>query len=117
MSLYVGQNGHVGAGSAGQERHGRDDVSWHSGMDPEAIDRLAADLQRDGQRVAEVALRLNGVIAGSVDDWRGADADKFREDWHSLTAPGLLRAARLLEDFAFKARAQAQEQRGVSGGW
>jgi uncharacterized protein YukE len=77
-------------------------MSWYG--DPDALDRLAAALDRDAARVRERAAAVRAVPAGA--HWRGPAADAF----HSSVvreAAALDGAARELDDAAAALRRHA----------
>lgn len=84
------------------------------GMNVEEVRRLGADLRSLGDRLDEMAKRLDGCVSGAT--WTGPDSKKFKQDWWPKHRSNLQGIANDLRGFGDSAKNNADEQERVSGG-
>ena len=83
------------------------------GADSPALRLLASKLEQISGRLSAI----EGSVSGRVEtmNWRGPDADNFRTNWGSTSAPSMRDAAATLNDAANAIRGDAQRQDQISG--
>ncbi|OBB77403.1 CHAP domain-containing protein [Mycobacterium sp. 852014-52144_SCH5372336] len=86
-----------------------------SGADVEQLRSAATRLQNGANALQESSRFLSGLINNAT-IWRGADAERFRSQWTSVSVPGITRAADALRQGAEELRRNANEQETASGG-
>ncbi|MDP9693966.1 UNVERIFIED_ORG: uncharacterized protein YukE [Arthrobacter globiformis] len=84
------------------------------GADIEALRNLGAKLNAGSTEIQNQKNQLNNQLSGV--DWRGPDADQFRNQWQSDHFPALERVARALEEAGKQANRNAQQQEETSRG-
>ena len=84
------------------------------GMNVEEVRRLGADLRSLGDRLDEMAKRLDGCVSGAT--WTGPDSKKFKQDWWPKHRSNLQGIANDLRGFGDSAKNNADEQERTSGG-
>lgn len=82
------------------------------GMDIEQVEQLAVEFEHKAQDVDSIVQVIEGRLSST--DWRGPDADRFRNDWSGTLAPGLRNVAEVLREAAHSSRQNAEEQRTIS---
>lgn len=83
------------------------------GADPGQLEELARQVLAMAGTLGRAQSSLNGQLRHAP--WRGAAADRFRQDWAARYSPAMLRAAAALRDAEATLRRNAQEQRVASG--
>jgi uncharacterized protein YukE len=84
------------------------------GADVEALRNLGTRLNSGSNEIQNQKNQLNNTLHGV--DWRGPDADQFRNQWESEHLPALDRVARALEEAGRQASRNAQQQEDASRG-
>ena len=87
-------------------------MTWR-GMDTEPVQALSPDLRDAGERVQELAARLEGRLGGT--EWIGQDATRFRGDWQARLRPTLEQAQGALDVGAGIADGHVRNQTAASG--
>ena len=82
------------------------------GMNPAEVRDLARLLEQKASDVDAARTECTAKIQ-SV-EWRGQDADKFRNEWESQHAPNLQRASEQMKQAAQAANRNADEQEQTS---
>lgn len=85
------------------------------GADTEQLRSTATRIDTGAASLEESARTLAGLISGGV-NWRGPDAERFRQQWNGVSAPLIARAAEALRRGSDELRRNAQEQEQASGG-
>jgi len=83
------------------------------GMDIAAVRGLATQLAAKADEIEHIASTLSGQLDGT--QWLGADADKFRGDWHNTYRAQLHNVAGALHDASTRASQNATQQEQASG--
>lgn len=83
------------------------------GADPDQLEELARQVLAMAGTLGRAQSSLNGQLRHAP--WRGAAADRFRQDWAARYSPAMLRAAAALREAEAALRRNAQEQRVASG--
>jgi uncharacterized protein YukE len=84
------------------------------GADVEALRNLGTRLSAGSNEIQNQKNQLNNMLDGV--DWRGPDAEAFRDDWRSNHLPALDRIAQALEEAGRQAGRNAQQQEEASRG-
>lgn len=87
-------------------------MTWQ-GMDTESVQALSSDLRNAGERVQELAARLEGRL--DLTEWIGQDATRFRDDWQARLRPTLEQAQGALDIAATIADGHVRNQTAASG--
>lgn len=84
------------------------------GMDVEVVRGLARTFEQKATAIDEIITTINSQLS-SV-EWKGNDAEQFRNDWNTTLTTQLRNVAQALRDAQQKANtnAQAQEQTSAS---
>lgn len=82
------------------------------GMDIEQVRGLARNLEQQAQVIDDIISQLNSALQST--DWKGPDADQFRNDWNSSLVPDLRRVAGELRRASQRADRNAQAQANTS---
>lgn len=82
------------------------------GMDVEAVQGLARQLDAKSQEITNLANQLTTQLSST--DWKGPDADRFRTDWDSIHRPALNNVAQALDTAGTTANQNATEQLNTS---
>jgi uncharacterized protein YukE len=82
------------------------------GADVEALEQLAKKFGEVAQQIEQLKTQVSGQLHGV--EWKGQDADKFRQDWESQGTKSLQQVTTMLHAAGELARKQAGEQRQVS---
>lgn len=84
------------------------------GADTEALKNLGTRLNAGSNEIQNQKNQLTKVLDGV--NWKGPDADQFRNQWRSEHLPALERVARALEEAGKQAGRNAQQQEDASRG-
>jgi uncharacterized protein YukE len=84
------------------------------GADVEALRNLGSRLNTGSTEIQNQKNQLNNALRGV--EWRGNDANQFRNQWETEHLPALDRVARALEEAGRHANRNAQEQEEASRG-
>ena len=82
------------------------------GMDPEAVEQMASQIQQAGERVQELYTTAQNRVAEL--DWTGDDREQYVADFDSSVQQLVQQVKQQAEDFAERARQNATEQRDAS---
>lgn len=84
-----------------------------SGADPDQLDRAAGEFDSSAQLLVELRRSLDRHIRSAP--WRGANADRFLQQWDGQHHRALREARAYLEAAGAELRRNAEEQRWASG--
>jgi uncharacterized protein YukE len=84
------------------------------GADVEALERLAADVDRGAQELRELSAQVAGAIEGAR-DWHGPDAVRCKEEWGTFAQQRMTGVADALSTASRLLAQNAQEQERASG--
>lgn len=83
------------------------------GMDVAEVRSLGKKLESDSDQLThimqQITQKLNGVF------WKGADAERFKNDWNGQYKADLKQVASALDDFGKRAVRNAEQQDKASG--
>ena len=82
------------------------------GMDVEQVRSLASLLTQKADSIEQVIQEITNRLAGT--DWKGPDAEQFRNDWNSTLVPSLRRVKDTLTETSQRATRNAQDQEQAS---
>ena len=82
------------------------------GMDVEAVRGLARSFEQKATAIDEIITTINSQLS-SV-EWKGNDAEQFRNDWNTTLTTQLRNVAQALRDAQQKANKNAQDQETTS---
>ncbi len=82
------------------------------GMDVEAVRGLARTFEQKATAIDEIITTINSQLS-SV-EWKGNDAEQFRNDWNTTLTTQLRNVAQALRDAQQKANKNAQDQETTS---
>jgi hypothetical protein len=82
------------------------------GADVEQLKTLGTKLQNGANEIEQQKNNLNNLLTNT--EWRGPDADIFRQQWSGEHMTQLTRVAEALKDAGQKATRNAQEQTDAS---
>ncbi len=85
-------------------------ATW--GADPDALDRLAAQMDAWATLLARHRVTLNAHIHSAP--WRGQEADRFRQTWNSRLSPSLVGSVNALHAAQGSLKQNAAQQRQAS---
>jgi len=85
-------------------------ATW--GADPDALDRLAAQMDAWASLLSQHRLTLNAHIHNAP--WHGQEADRFRQTWSSRLSPSLASTVSALQAAHVALQRNADEQRRAS---
>ena len=83
------------------------------GMDHAAVLTIAAQLDTDHQKVADLMHRAQGAVTTLGQNWFGNDSSQFAADWATRSTQ-LLGAADVIAVMSRQARTQAADQATTS---
>jgi hypothetical protein len=86
-------------------------ATW--GADPDALDRLAAQVDSWATLLSQYRVTLNAHIHSAP--WHGQEADRFRQTWSSRLSPSLASTVSALQTAHVALQRNAEEQRNASG--
>ncbi|MDR0960809.1 MAG: hypothetical protein LBM23_10810 [Propionibacteriaceae bacterium] len=78
------------------------------GMNIEEVRRTAGSMEQAAQKITDVVTRLNAALQST--EWRGPDADRFREEWNSQHAPAIRAVADDVRSSASEVRMNIEAQ-------
>jgi len=84
------------------------------GMNPDEIDGVAAQFNAKAGELDRVKGELENQVSSTSGNWKGADADTFRNNWPQFRTQ-LDNIANALRDLERALRTQATQQRETSG--
>ncbi len=84
-----------------------------TGMDIEAVRRLAGQMDQCAQNIQEITGRLTSALEGTP--WVGPDREQFAGEWQGTHRQQLTAVCNGLTTAANKARTNASEQETASG--
>jgi uncharacterized protein YukE len=84
------------------------------GADVEALRNLGTRLNSGSTEIQNQKNQLTRALDGV--EWKGQDAEQFRNEWQSNHLPALDRVARALEEAGQRASRNAQQQEDASRG-
>ena len=82
------------------------------GMDVEQVQNLSRQLQQKASDIDNIITTLNSTMQST--EWKGQDAEQFRNDWNSSLTQKLRQVSQSLKDASRKASQNAQEQQTTS---
>lgn len=82
------------------------------GADVEQLRGLGGKLQAGAEVILEQRSQLNAAL--NQTDWKGPDADKFRDEWTSQHAGNLQKVADALREASNDAKRNAEQQSQAS---
>ena len=82
------------------------------GMDVEQVQNLSRQLDQKATDIDNIISTLNSTMQAT--DWKGQDANQFRNDWNSNLTQKLRQVSQALKDARRKASQNAQEQQTTS---
>lgn len=78
------------------------------GMDPESAKALAGKMTTTAETINQAVQTLTGAVDGV--QWKGPDAERFKQDWKGGCVPAVRKVADLLRTHATKLNQEAQQQ-------
>ena len=84
------------------------------GADVEQLRQLGNKLQAGASEIETQKSTLTKVLSGT--DWKGPDADKFRQEWSGTHTTMLTKVAEALKDAGNQAKKNAEQQSQASHG-
>ena len=88
--------------------------SWQ-GMDVEAVEAAARELQELAQRTTRLIAKVDGEVSDLGASWNGVDSERYVQQWQGQYKAVLTRSAKLLESMSQDALHQVASQRQASG--
>ena len=82
------------------------------GADVAQLKTLGTKLQAGSQEIANQKSLLTKVLAGT--DWKGPDAEKFRNEWNGEHVAALTRVSQALQQASQQATRNAADQESAS---
>jgi Proteins of 100 residues with WXG len=82
------------------------------GADVQQLKTLGSKLVAGSNEIEQQRNTLNKVLQGT--DWKGPDADRFRNEWQSQHMTSLQKVAQALDEAGKKATKNANEQEQAS---
>ena len=82
------------------------------GADVTQLKTLGTKLQAGSQEIANQKSLLTKVLAGT--DWKGPDAEKFRNEWNGEHVAALTRVSQALQQAGQQATRNAADQESAS---
>ena len=82
------------------------------GADVTQLKTLGTKLQAGSQEIANQKSLLTKVLAGT--DWKGPDAEKFRNEWNGEHVAALTRVSQALQQAGQQASRNAADQESAS---
>ncbi|QDY89757.1 hypothetical protein E7Y32_05630 [Arthrobacter sp. UKPF54-2] len=82
------------------------------GADVAQLKTLGSKLQAGSQEIANQKSLLTKVLAGT--DWKGPDAEKFRNEWNGEHTAALTRVSQALQQAGQQATRNAADQESAS---
>jgi WXG100 family type VII secretion target len=82
-------------------------------MDPAAAKALAGKMTKTAETINQAVQALTSAVDGV--NWKGPDAERFKQDWRGSCAPSVKKVADMLRTHATKLTQEAQQQAQASG--
>ena len=82
------------------------------GMNPEAVEQMGQQIQQAGEEAGQVFEDVAGKVEGF--DWTGEDRDKYVSEFTGTIRELVNQVKQQCEEFAEKAKSNAQKQRETS---
>jgi len=82
------------------------------GADVQSLRDLGTKLQQGSEEIGRTKSQLTNLVQGV--DWKGPDADAFRNDWNGEYTAALTKVINALQEAGRKAKANAQAQESTS---
>jgi uncharacterized protein YukE len=95
----------LGSGSGG---------AWQ-GMDVDAVEAAARQLQEMAQRTTRLIAKVDGEVSDLGANWNGVDSQRYVQQWQGQYKAVLTKSAKLLEQMSQDALHQVATQRHASG--
>lgn len=83
-----------------------------TGMDVAAVRQMATQMETTANDISQQMNRLTTTLQGT--DWKGPDANAFREEWNGSHTTSLKAVVDALNEVCRKARANADAQETTS---
>lgn len=101
-------------GAVGSMLGGGGGGAWQ-GMDVEAVEAAARQLQELAQRTTSLVAKVDGEVSDLGASWNGVDSERYVQQWQGQYKAVLTRSAKLLEQMSQDALHQVATQRHASG--
>jgi uncharacterized protein YukE len=88
--------------------------AWQ-GMDVEAVEAAARQLQEMAQRTTRLVAKVDGEVSDLGANWNGVDSQRYVQQWQGQYKAVLTKSAKLLESMSQDALQQVATQRHASG--
>ncbi|GIG55816.1 hypothetical protein Lfu02_01880 [Longispora fulva] len=82
------------------------------GMDPESAKALAAKMSKTAETINQAVAQLTSAVDGV--NWKGPDAERFKQEWKSNCVPAVKKVAEVLTSNGAKLNKEADEQVNTS---
>lgn len=82
------------------------------GADVQSLRELGSKLQRGSEEIRNTKSQLTSAVQGV--DWKGPDAEAFKNDWNGEHTAALSKVIQALDEAGRKAKANAQAQESTS---
>jgi hypothetical protein len=82
------------------------------GMDVEQVQNLSRQLDQKATDITNMISTLNSTLQST--EWKGPDADQFRNDWNSTLSQKLRQVSESLKQASQSASRNAREQQEVA---
>ena len=82
------------------------------GMNPEAVEQMGQQIQDAGEQANQIFEEIASKVEGF--DWTGEDRDKYVSEFTGTVRDLVTQVKQQCEDFAERAKANAQSQRKTS---
>ena len=82
------------------------------GADVQSLRDLGSKLQRGSEEIQQTKSTLTGLVQNV--DWKGPDAEAFKNDWNGEHTAALTKVINALQDAGQKAKNNAQAQESTS---
>lgn len=82
------------------------------GMDIEQVRQLANQLGQKAEQIDHIVQEVTSRLGGT--DWKGPDAERFRNDWQGTLSSQLRKVAQTLRDTQTRATQNAAQQEQTS---
>jgi len=110
LNFLGGASGIGGGGATGSVARG----AWQ-GMDVEAVQAAARQLQEMAQRTTRLIGKVDGEVSDLGASWNGVDSERYVQQWQGQYKAVLTRSAKLLEQMSQDALEQVATQKQASG--
>lgn len=82
------------------------------GMNPEAVEAMAGQIEEGGQQVQQIYTQLQGRVTDF--DWTGEDRDRYVSEFESSVGQLVQQVVQQATELSERARQNANEQREAS---